>query len=113
MLGIVTKADPNSSTSGDTVYYDFYDITGNKHIANIQGRQKYKILKNSDDASSDISNIQDVYTSLRPCSISVNLMGKDSKTNKPNKPVKLEVIIQYIELSGGVSEIEHNGMFGK
>ena len=86
-------------------------ITGNKHITNIQGRQKYKILKDSDD--SDISNIQDVYTSLRPCSVSVNLMGKNSKTNKPNKPVKLKVIIQYIELSGGVSEIEHNGPFGK
>ena len=109
LLGIVTKADPNNDASKFGINYDFYDITGNKHIAVIQGRQKYKILKDSDD----VSNIQDVHTSLRPCSISINLMGKDTKSNKPNKPIKLEVIIQYIELSGGVSEIEHNGMFGK
>ena len=109
LLGIVTKANPNNDESKFGINYDFYDITGNKHIAVIQGRQKYKILKDSDD----VSNIQDVHTSLRPCSISINLMGKDTKSNKPNKPIKLEVIIQYIELSGGVSEIEHNGMFGK
>ena len=105
MLGIITNGNPNS---GDTVHYDFYNITGNRHIATIQGRQKYRILKSSDD----ISNIQDVYTSLKPCSISINLKGKDIKTNKPSKPVKLKVTIQYIELSGGVSEIERNGMFG-
>ena len=93
LLGIVTKSD----TSNFSINYDFYDITGNKHIAVIQGRQKYKILTDSDS----VSNIQDVYTNLRPCSISINLMGKDTKSNKPNKPIKLEVIIQYIELTGG------------
>ena len=105
LLGIVTKSD----TSNFSINYDFYDITGNKHIAVIQGRQKYKILTDSDS----VSNIQDVHTNLRPCSISINLMGKDTKTNKPSKPIKLEIIIQYIELSGSFNKIEHNGMFGK
>ena len=85
LLGIVTKANPNNDVSKFGINYDFYDITGNKHIAVIQGRQKYKILKDSDD----VSNIQGVHTSLRPCSISINLMGKDTKYNKPNKPIKL------------------------
>ena len=92
LLGIVTKGSSNNEFG---INYDFYDITGNKHIAVIQGRQKYKILKDSDS----VSNIQDVYTNLKPCSISINLMGKDTKSNKPNKPIKLEVIIQYIELT--------------
>ena len=105
LLGIITNGNPNG---GDTVQYDFYDITGNKHISTIHGRQKYRILKSSDD----VSNIQDVYTSLKPCSISINLKGKDIKSNKPSKPVKLKITIQYIELSGGVSEIERNGMLG-
>ena len=105
LLGIITNGNPNG---GDTVQYDFYDITGNKHISTIHGRQKYRILKSSDD----VSNIQDVYTSLKPCSISINLKGKDIKSNKPSKPVKLKITIQYIELSGGVSEIEKNGMLG-
>ena len=105
LLGIITNGNPNG---GDTVQYDFYDITGNKHISTIHGRQKYRILKSSDD----VSNIQYVYTSLKPCSISINLKGKDIKSNKPSKPVKLKITIQYIELSGGVSEIERNGMLG-
>ena len=80
LLGIVTKADPSNDASKFGINYDFYDITGNKHVAVIQGRQKYKILKDSDS----VSNIQDVHTNLRPCSISINLMGKDTKSNKPN-----------------------------
>ena len=106
LLGIVTKGNPNNEFG---INYDFYDITGNKHVAVIQGRQKYKILKDSDD----VSNIQDVHTNLRPSSISINLMGKDTKTNKPSKPIELEIIIQYIELMGSFNKIEHNGMFGK
>ena len=91
LLGIVTKGSSNNEFG---INYDFYDITGNKHIAVIQGRQKYKILKDEDS----VSNIQDVYAYLKPCSISINLMGKDTKSNKPSKPIKLEIIIQYIEL---------------
>ena len=101
LLGIITNGNPNT---GDTVQYDFYDITGNKHISTIQGKQKYKILKSSAEDSSN--NIQDTYTSLSSCSISISLKGKDIKVNKPNKPVKLKIIIQYIELSSGVSKIE-------
>ena len=99
LLGIATNGNPNS---GDTVLYDFYDITGSKHISSIQGKQGYKILKNPDD----IPNTQNTHTSLVPCSILSSLKGKDIKTNKPSKPVKLIVTIQYIELSGGISEIE-------
>ena len=99
LLGIATNGNPNS---GDTVLYDFYDITGSKHISSIQGKQGYKILKNPDD----IPNTQNTHTSLVPCSILSSLKGKDIKTNKPSKPVKLKIIIQYIELSGGVSEVE-------
>ena len=108
LLGIVTKDHSNNSASKFSINYDFYNITGNKHIAVIQGRQKYKILKDEDL----VSNIQDVYTNLKPCSISINLMGKDTKSNKPSKPIKLKIIIQYIELSGSFNQIEHNGMFG-
>ena len=107
LLGIVTKDDSNNnSASKFSINYDFYDITGNKHIAVIQGRQKYKILKDEDS----VSNIQDVYTNLKPCSISINLMGKDTKSNKPSNPIKLEIIIQYVELSGSFNKIEHNGL---
>ena len=101
LLGIITNGNPNT---GDTVQYDFYDITGNKHVSTIQGKQKYKILKSSAEDSSN--NIQDTYTSLSSCSISISLKGKDIKVNKPSKPVKLKITIQYIELSSGVSEIE-------
>ena len=52
------------------------------------------------------TNIQDTHTSLSPCSISISLKGKDPKVNKPSKPVKLKITIQYIELSSGVSEVE-------
>ena len=106
LLGIVTKDDSNNDASKFSINYDFYDITGNKHIAVIQGRQKYKILKDDDS----VSNIQDVYTNLKPCSISINLMGKDTKSNKPSKPIKLEIIIQYIELSGSFNKIEYSGL---
>ena len=92
-LGIITNGNPNT---GDTVQYDFYDITGNKHVSTIQGKQKYKILKSSAEDSSN--NIQDTYTSLSSCSISISLKGKDTKVNKPSKPVKLKITIQYIEL---------------
>ena len=106
LLGIVTKDDSNNDASKFSINYDFYDITGNKHIAVIQGRQKYKILKDDDS----VSNIQDVYTNLKPCSISINLMGKDTKSNKPSKPIKLEIIIQYVELSGSFNKIEYSGL---
>ena len=106
LLGIVTKDDSNNDASKFSINYDFYDITGNKHIAVIQGRQKYKILKDDDS----VSNIQDVYTNLKPCSISINLMGKDTKSNKPSNPIKLEIIIQYIELSGSFNKIEYSGL---
>ena len=109
LLGIVTKDDSNNSVSSASKFsinYDFYNITGNKHIAVIQGRQKYKILKDEDL----VSNIQDVYTNLKPCSISINLMGKDTKSNKPSNPIKLEIIIQYIELSGSFNKIEYSGL---
>ena len=99
LLGIAINGKPNS---GDTVFYDFYDISGSKHISNIQEKQKYKILENPND----IPNTQNTHTSLVPCSILSSLKGKDIKTNKPSKPVKLTVTIQYIELSSGISEIE-------
>ena len=94
LLGIVTKANPGTDASKFSINYDFYDITGDKHVAVIQGKQKYKILTDLDD----VSNIQDVHTNLRPSSISINLMGKDTKSNKPSKPIDLEIIIQYVEL---------------
>ena len=44
LLGIVTKANPGTDASKFSINYDFYDITGDKHVAVIQGKQKYKIL---------------------------------------------------------------------
>ena len=95
LLGIVTKVDPNTDVSKFIINYDFYDITGDKHVAVIQGKQKYKIITDEDN----VSNVQDVHTNLKPCSISINLMGVNTKSNKPSKSVELEVIIQYIELT--------------
>ena len=92
LLGIITKADAHVDVSKFIINYDFYDITGDKHVAVIQGKQQYKII-------TDENNVQDTHTNLKPCSISVNLMGKGGKpSNKPSKPVELEIIIQYIEL---------------
>ena len=99
LLGISTKGSTNN---GDSVFYDFYDITGSKHISPIQGRAGYKIL----EKSSDIPNTQDTHTSLIPCSIVASLKGKNPLVNKPSKSVKLLVTIQFLELSGGISELE-------
>ena len=99
LLGISTKGTTNS---GDSVFYDFYDITGSKHISTIQGRAGYKIL----EKSSDIPNTQDTHTSLVPCSIVASLKGKNSLVNKPVKSVKLITTIQFLELAGGISELE-------
>ena len=99
LLGISTKGTTNS---GDSVFYDFYDITGSKHISTIQGRVGYKIL----EKSSAIPNTQDTHTSLVPCSIVASLKGKNSLVNKPVKSVKLITTIQFLELSGGISELE-------
>ena len=99
LLGVSTKGSTNS---GDSVFYDFYDITGSKHISTIQGRAGYKIL----EKSSDIPNTQDTHTSLIPCSIVASLKGKNSLVNKPVNSVKLLVTIQFLELSGGISELE-------
>ena len=99
LLGISTKGSTNN---GDSVFYDFYDITGSKHMSTIQGRSGYKIL----EKSSDIPNTQDTHTSLIPCSIVTSLKGKNSLVNKPTNPVKLLVTIQFLELSGGISELE-------
>ena len=98
LLGISTKGDTNN---GDSVFYDFYDITGSKHISSIQGKSGYKIL----EKSSDIPHTQDTHTSLIPCSIVASLKGKNALVNKPNKSVKLSITIQYLELSGGISEL--------
>ena len=98
LLGISTKGDTNN---GDSVFYDFYDISGGKHISPIKGKTGYKILKKS----SDIPNTQDTHTSLVPCSIVASLKGKNSLVNKPAKSVKLSITIQYLELSGGISEL--------
>ena len=89
LLGISTKGDTNN---GDSVFYDFYDITGSKHISPIQGRAGYKIL----EKSSDIPNTQDTHTSLIPCSIVASLKGKNSLVNKPVKSVKLVTTIQLV-----------------
>ena len=62
LLGIVTKADPNVDVSKFIINYDFYDITGDKHVAVIQGKQKYKIITDEDN----VSNVQDVHTNLKP-----------------------------------------------
>ena len=98
LLGISTKGDTNN---GDSVFYDFYDISGGKHISSIKGKTGYKIL----EKSSDIPNTQDTHTSLVPCSIVASLKGKNSLVNKPAKSVKLSITIQYLELSGGISEL--------
>ena len=98
LLGISTKGDTNN---GDSVFYDFYDITGSKHISSIQGKTGYKIL----EKSSDIPNTQDTHTSLIPCSIVASLKGKNALVNKPTKSVKLSITIQFLELSGGISEL--------
>ena len=98
LLGISTKGDTNN---GDSVFYDFYDITGSRHISSIQGKNGYKIL----EKSSDIPNTQNTLTSLIPCSIVASLKGKNGLVNKPTNSVKLLVTIQYLELSGGISEL--------
>ena len=98
LLGISTKGDTNN---GDSVFYDFYDITGSKHISSIQGKNGYKIL----ERSSDIPHTQNTHTSLIPCTIVASLKGKNVLVNKPNKSVKLSITIQYLELSGGISEL--------
>ena len=98
LLGISTKGDTNN---GDSVFYDFYDITGSKHVSSIQGKNGYKIL----EKSSDIPNTQNTLTSLIPCSIVASLKGKNPLTNTPIKSVKLLITIQYLELSGGISEL--------
>ena len=91
LLGIVTKG--NRGDKNLKVNYDFYDITGNKHISTIQGGG-YKLIKNI----GSITNIPSCHTCLNPNSISINLMGETTKENKPSKPIKLSVIIQYVEL---------------
>ena len=98
LLGISTKGTTNN---GDSVFYDFYDITGSKHISPIQGKTGYKIL----EKSSDIPNTQDTHTSLIPCSIVASLKGKNTLVNKPNKSVKLSITIQFLELAGVISEL--------
>ena len=98
LLGISTKGSTNN---GDSVFYDFYDITGGKHISSIQGRAGYKIV----EKSSDIPNTQDTHTSLIPCSIVASLKGKNVLVNKPVKSVKLLITMQYLELAGGISEL--------
>ena len=98
LLGISTKGDTNN---GDSVFYDFYDITGSKHISSIQGKNGYKIL----ERSSDIPHTQNTHTSLIPCTIVASLKGKNALVNKPTKSVKLSITIQYLELSGGISEL--------
>ena len=91
LLGVVTKG--NRGDKNLKVNYDFYDITGNKHISTIQGGG-YKLIKNI----GSITNIPSCHTCLSPSSISINLMGETTKENKPSKPIKLSVIIQYVEL---------------
>ena len=98
LLGISTSGNTNN---GDSVFYDFYDITGSKHISSIQGKNGYKIL----EKSSDIPHTQNTHTSLIPCAIVASLKGKNSLVNKPTNPVKLLVTIQYLELSGRISEL--------
>ena len=89
LLGIVTKT--LKPVADCVINYDFHDVTGNKHIAVIHGKD-FKII------TDDVSSVQDVHTNLKPCSISIVVMGKDVKLNKPQTPIELEIIIQYIEL---------------
>ena len=75
------------------VNYDFYDVTGNKHISTIH-LSGYKLIKDV----VHITNIPSCHTCLDPSSISINLMGETTKETKPSKPIKLTILIQYIEL---------------
>lgn len=98
LLGIDTKVtkDSKETALNGRAFYDFYDVTGSTHMAEIRNRQgSYEVIDESSDDK--IVNIQDVYSSPKPCTISINLLGKD-KTSKPAKPVKLNITIQYIEL---------------
>ena len=92
LLGIVTKGGRSSKDLIVKVNYDFYDNTGNKHISTIHG-SGYKLIK-------DITHITNIpsHTCLEPSSININLMGETIKETKPSKPIKLTILIQYIEL---------------
>ena len=92
LLGIVTKGGRGIS-KGVKVNYDFYDAAGNKHISTIHG-SGYKLIKDV----THITNIPSCHTCLVPSSISINLMGETIKETKPSKPIKLTILIQYIEL---------------
>ena len=93
LLGIETKAIEGSAGKA---YYDFYDITGSDHIAEIKSQHGNYNVINKDSVDS-VLNIQNVYTCPMRCTIVINLLGKD-KTSKPTKPVKLGITVQYIEL---------------
>ena len=93
LLGIVTKGGRGIS-KGVKVNYDFYDAMGNKHISTIHG-SGYKLIKDV----THITNIPSCHTCLVSSSISINLMGETIKETKPSKPIKLTILIQYIELS--------------
>ena len=93
LLGIVTKGGRGIS-KGVKVNYDFYNAMGNKHISTIHG-SGYKLIKDV----THITNIPSCHTCLIPSSISINLMGETIKETKPSKPIKLTILIQYIELS--------------
>ena len=92
LLGIVTKGGRGIS-KGVKVNYDFYDTMGNKHISTIHG-SGYKLIKDV----THITNIPSCHTCLVSSSISINLMGETIKETKPSKPIKLTILIQYIEL---------------
>ena len=101
LLGIVTKGGRGIS-KGVKVNYDFYNAMGNKHISTIHGSGYskaapfgYKLIKDV----THITNIPSCHTCLVPSSISINLMGETIKETKPSKPIKLTILIQYIELS--------------
>ena len=93
LLGIVTRGGRSSKDLIVKVNYDFYDVTGNKHISTIHG-SGYKLIKNI----GSITNIPSCHTCLDPSSISINLMGETIKETKPSKPIKLTILIQYIDL---------------
>ena len=92
LLGIVTKGS-RSISKEVKVNYDFYDALGNKHISTIHG-SGYKLIKDV----THITNIPSCHTCLVSSSISINLMGETIKQTKPSKPIKLTILIQYIEL---------------
>ena len=94
LLGIVTKGSRAVSSKDLKVNYDFYDAMGNKHISTIHG-SGYKFIKDV----THITNIPSCHTCLVSSSISINLMGETIKQTKPSKPIKLTILIQYIELS--------------